>query len=71
MKTHLIVGMMKEMLHKISYFTEPAHGKNEIKANLDLPNYATKADLKNAAGAYASDCAKKFHLASLKLDIEN
>ena len=30
-----------------------------LKVELDLSNYATKADLKNAAGADTSDFAKK------------
>ena len=33
-------------------------GSNE-KVELDLPNYAIKADLKNATGVNTSDCAKK------------
>ena len=30
----------------MSYFSEPTHIKNEIEVELDLPNYATKSDLK-------------------------
>ena len=30
----------------MSYFPELAHGKKEIKIDLDLSNYATKSDLK-------------------------
>ena len=31
-------------LYKISYYQEPdSHGRNKIKAELDLSNYVTKA----------------------------
>ena len=53
----------------MSYFAEPDHSKNEIKTDLDLPNYATKADLKNATVVNISDFQKKAGLASLKLDV--
>ena len=36
-----------------------------MKVELDLFNYATKADLKNAAGAKALKFARKFDLVSL------
>ena len=35
-----------------------------------MPNYATKFDLKNAAGVHTSKFAKKNDLASLKSDID-
>ena len=41
-----------------------------MKIELDLSNYATKADLKNATGVDTSDFAKKFYLASLKSDVD-
>ena len=37
-----------------------------MKVELDLPNYATKADLKNATGFDTSKFAKMFDLANLK-----
>ena len=37
---------------------------------MDLCNYATKADLKNAAGVYTSKFAKKLDLANLKSDVD-
>ena len=37
-----------------------------MKVELDLSNYATKTDLKNAAGVDKSKLAKKVDLASLK-----
>ena len=33
----------KILLHKMSYFAEPDHNKNEIKTDLDLSNYAKKS----------------------------
>ena len=32
----------------IEYFPEPNSSGEKVKVELDLPNYATKADLKNA-----------------------
>ena len=36
------------------YFPEPKSLGGKVKVQLDLSNYATKADLKNAAGADTS-----------------
>ena len=41
-----------------------------MKVELDLSNYATKADLKNATGADTSCFAKKVDLANLKSDVD-
>ena len=41
-----------------------------MKGELDLPNYATKADLKNAIGVDTSDFAKRTDLANLKSDVD-
>ena len=43
--------------------------KNEKKVNLNLPNYGTKSDLKNATSD-TSDFAKKADLASLKTAVD-
>ena len=40
-----------------------------MKVELDLSNYATKADLKNATGVDTSDFAKKTDLAYLKSNV--
>ena len=40
-----------------------------MKAELDLSNYATKKDLKNATGVDTTSFAKKVDLASLKSDV--
>ena len=41
-----------------------------MKVELDLSNYATKADLENATGFDASKFAKKVHLAHLKTNVD-
>ena len=41
-----------------------------MKVELDLSNYATKADLKNATGVDTFEFAKKVDLASLKSEID-
>ena len=41
-----------------------------MKVELDLSNYATKTDLKNAAGIDKSSLAKKVDLASLKSNVD-
>ena len=51
----------------MSYFPEPyTRSKNKTKVELDLSNYSTKFDLKNATGVDTSKFAKKADLATLK-----
>ena len=65
----LIVGSMKNIWHKwVDVFQNRNIGTN-VKAELDLSNYATKADFKNAIGVDTSDFAKNTDLANLKSDI--
>ena len=52
------------------YFPEPKFSRGRVKVELDLSNYTTKADLKNAAGVDASKFAKKVDLASLKSSVD-
>ena len=57
------------------YFSEPRSFGRRVKVELDLSNYATKTDLKNATGVDASKFAKNVDLANLeatvdKLDID-
>ena len=40
------------------YFPEPKSFGRRVKVELDLSNYATKADLKNATGIDTSNFAK-------------
>ena len=53
----------------ISFPKLKALGKN-VKVKLNLSNYATKADLKKAAGVDTMDFAKKTDLANLKSDVD-
>ena len=52
------------------YFPKPKSSGVDVKVELDLPNYATKADLKYATVVDTSDFAKKTDLASLKSDVD-
>ena len=44
--------------------------KSKIKVEIDLSNYATKSDFKNATGVDLSKIAKKLYLASLKSETD-
>ena len=48
------------------YFPKPKSLGENVKGELDLSDYATKADLKNVTGVDASNFAKKSDLANLK-----
>ena len=52
------------------YFPEPKSSGGRETVELDLSNYATKADLKNAAGVDTLDFAKKTNFANLTFDID-
>ena len=52
-------------------FSEPKSLGRTVKVELDLSNYATKADLKNASGVDKSKFAKKVDSANLKSDADN
>ena len=52
------------------YFPKPKFLGTNLKVELDLPNYAAKADLKNATGVNISDFARKTDLANLKSDVD-
>ena len=47
------------------YFSKSKSLGGRVKVELDLSNYATKADLKNATGVDTSDFAKKTDSANL------
>ena len=51
------------------YFPEPKSLEQRVKVELDLSNYATKADLKNTTAADTSKSAKKIDLASLRSNV--
>ena len=50
------------------YFPEPKSLDGKVKVDLDLSNYATKADFKNATGV--DTFAKKIDLAHLKFNVD-
>ena len=52
------------------YFLKPKSLGANVKVELDLSDYATKADLKNATGIDISDFSKKTYLANLKSDVD-
>ena len=52
------------------YFRKPKYLREKVKVELNLSNYATKGDLKNAIGVDTSDCAKRTDLAHLKSDVD-
>ena len=53
------------------YFPKPYESfGGDINVKVDLSNYATKADLKNAAGIDTSNFALKSHLVSLNTDAD-
>ena len=51
------------------FFPEPKP-LGKVKVELDFSNYATKTDLKNAAGIDTSSFAKKVNLGSLKSNVD-
>ena len=69
---HLIAGLIKNTLHKMSqYFPkphEPFGGGINIK--FDLSNYATKTENKVPTGIATSKVASKSDIASLKAEID-
>ena len=52
------------------YFPEPKSSGGRVKVELNLSNYTTKTDLKNALGVDTSSFAKKSDLANLKSDVD-
>ena len=50
------------------YFPKPSNHKENIKVEIDLSNYATKADIKNITHVYTSNFALKTNLANLKTE---
>ena len=52
------------------YFPKPKYLRANVKVELDLSNYETKADLKNATGVDISDFGKKTYLANLTSDVD-
>ena len=66
----LILGLIKKTVQMSEYFPKPKSLEANVKVELDLSNYAIKADLKNATRVDTSDLAKKTDLADLKSDVD-
>ena len=57
-------------MYKISYFPKShPDSRTKIKVELDFSNYATKSNLKGAAGIDTSKFAKEVNLSNWKSDI--
>ena len=69
---HLIVGLIKKILYKMSqYFPKPYEPfGGDINVKVDLSNYATKADVKNFTHVDTSGFALKINLANLKTELD-
>ena len=52
------------------YFPESKSLGGEVKLELDLPNYATKADFKNVTAVGTSEFAKEIDLANSKSNVD-
>ena len=69
---HLIVGLIKKTLYKMSqYFPKPYEPfGGDINVKVDLSNYATKADIKNISHVDTSSFPLKTNLANLKTKVD-
>ena len=52
------------------YFPKTSNHKESIKVEIDLSNYATKADINNITHVDTSNCALKTNLANLKTEVD-
>ena len=60
----------KILYYKMSYYPPYKSSSNNVKVELDLTNYAAKADLKNITHVDVSSFASKTNLAALKTEID-
>ena len=57
---HLIFGLIKKMLYKMSYIPEPyIRGKNNIKVELNFSSYAINLTLKRQQGLINQNLLKR------------
>ena len=66
----LTVGLKKKTVKMSEYFPEPKYLGGRLKVELDLSNFATKADLKNVTGVDTSKFAKRVDLANVKSSVD-
>ena len=69
---HLIVGLIKKTLYKMSqYFPKPYEPfGGDVNVKVDLFNYAKKADIENITHVDTSNFALKTNLANLKTEVD-
>ena len=69
---HLIVGLIKETLYKMSqYFPRPYESfGRDINVTVDLSNYATKKDIHDITHVDTSNFVLKTNLANLKTEVD-
>ena len=53
-----------------TYFSKPSNHKGNIKVEIYLSNYATKADINNITHVDTSNFALKTNLANLKTEVD-
>ena len=71
MVIYLILGGYKYYIKMSEYFLKPYQRfGRDINVKVDLSNYATKTDFKNATGIDTSLLAAKTNLAILKTEID-
>ena len=72
MIVHLVAGLIKKTLYKMSqYFPRPFGGDiNVINVKVDLSNYTTKTDNKNITHVDTSRFALKTNLANFKTEVD-
>ena len=72
MIVHLIVGLIKKTLYKMSKYIpkSPRSFGENISVSVDLSNYATKTDIKNITHIDTSGFALKTNLANLKTEVD-
>ena len=63
--------LIKKCIVQMSkYFTEQNSSERRVKVELDLSNYGTKSDLKNATGVDTSKFAKTFYFDNSKYIVD-
>ena len=60
----------KDIVQMGEFFQKPKSLGTTVKIELDLSNYATKTDLKNARDIDTSDFAKKIDWGNFKSDVD-
>ena len=72
MMVHLIVGLIKKTLYKMSkYFPKsPRSYRENISVSVDLSDYATKTDIESITHIDTSGFALKTNLANLKTEVD-